>query len=386
MKPLDEIFAGLQDDPHGASSAVAPRAPHVRDPFDLGQMRALLFLSLLPCISMALYNTGYQANLAVSLGGSPLAGWRSSVFTTLGGQFAGTSVPSSILLGALYFLPAAAVAVLSAFFVETLNARQRGRRPSNAYLISGVLLALSLPPTAPLWQVALGMAFGVLFGQEVFGGPGMTFLNPVLVGRAFLFFAYPAEMSGDAPWIAAAFTDVDGFSGATPLSRAMLDPASFAELQWWDAFTGRIPGSMGETSALACALGGMLLIATRIVSWQTIAGAATGTLAAAWMFNSLATDPGSMRALPFHWHIVTGGWAFGMVFLATDPSSSPFTDGGRWLHGIGIGALTVLIRVANPAYTEGVMLAILFMSVFAPLINFIAAERTFRRRRARGAA
>jgi Na+-transporting NADH:ubiquinone oxidoreductase subunit B len=246
----------------------------------------------------------------------------------------------------------------------------------------GLLLALTLPPTTPLWQAFLGAAFGTLFGQEVFGGPGMTFLHPVLLGRAFLFFAYPGAMSGDEPWIAASFAQVDGFSGATPLTRAMLDSPALADVSWWDCFVGVIPGSMGETSALACVIGAVVLIGARIVSPWTIAGVALGTIAVAWSFNSAAGED-LMKSLPFHWHVVIGSWAFGTVFLATDPASSPFTGAGRLIYGIGVGALVILIRVANDAYAEGTMLAILFMNVFAPLINYVTVRLHVRRRRRR---
>jgi Na+-transporting NADH:ubiquinone oxidoreductase subunit B len=226
----------------------------------------------------------------------------------------------------------------------------------------------------------------VIFGKEVFGGTGMNFLNPALVTRAFLFFAYPADISGDAPWIAASFLDVDSFSGATLLAQAAANPGALAGASWTDAFLGWVPGSMGETSALACLLGAGFLVLTRVGSWRTMAGVTLGTFLMAWLLNTAGSETNPMFAVPFHWHIVLGGWALGTVYMATDPVSSSFTDGGRWLYGLGIGIFTLLIRVVNPAYPEGMMLAILFMNMFAPLIDYFALQRNIRRRLARSAA
>jgi Na+-transporting NADH:ubiquinone oxidoreductase subunit B len=246
-----------------------------------------------------------------------------------------------------------------------------------------MLIPLTLPPTIPLWQVGLGTAFGVIFAKEVFGGTGMNFLNPALVARAFLFFAYPADISGDAPWIAANFLDVDSFTGATLLAQVASGTDALAHASWSHAFLGWTPGSMGETSALACLLGAGLLILTRVGSWRTMLGVTLGTFGMASLLNVVGSDTNAMFAVPFHWHIVLGGWALGMVYMATDPVSSSFTDGGRWLYGLGIGTLAVLIRVVNPAYPEGMMLAILFMNMFAPLIDYFAIQRNVRRRLAR---
>jgi Na+-transporting NADH:ubiquinone oxidoreductase subunit B len=242
----------------------------------------------------------------------------------------------------------------------------------------------------PLWQVAVGAAFGTLFGKEVFGGTGMNFLNPVLVGRVFLFFAYPAQLSGNAPWTAASarasFAGVDGFSGATLLTRASSDAAALAGASWSQAFLGWTPGSMGETSVLACLLGAAVLLVTQVASWRIMLGVSLGTLAMALLFNWIGSETNPMFQVPFHWHVVTGGWALGTVFLATDPVSSCFTDSGRWIFGIGIGVLTILIRVLNPAYPEGIMLAILLMNIFAPLIDYFVVQANIRRRLERDAA
>jgi Na+-transporting NADH:ubiquinone oxidoreductase subunit B len=249
-----------------------------------------------------------------------------------------------------------------------------------------MLIPLILPPTIPLWQVALGTAFGVVFGKEIFGGVGMNFLNPALVTRAFLFFAYPAEISGEAPWIAANFQGVDTFTGATLLAQSAVTPAVLEGADWMAAFLGRIPGSMGETSALACVAGGVFLIVTRVGSWRTIAGVMIGSWAMVMLLNWAGSDTNPMFAVPFHWHLVLGGWAFGAVFMATDPVSSAFTSTGKWVYGAGIGLLAILIRVVNPAYPEGMMLAILFMNMFAPLIDHFVVRANVRRREVRYAA
>ncbi|MFP6580645.1 MAG: RnfABCDGE type electron transport complex subunit D, partial [Myxococcota bacterium] len=248
------------------------------------------------------------------------------------------------------------------------------------------LIPLTLPPTIPLWQVGLGTGFGILIGKEVFGGTGMNFLNPALVARAFLFFAYPANLSGTEPWIAADFIDVDSFSGATWLSRAAVEPGVLDQLDWWQAFVGWIPGSMGETSALACLVGGIFICVIGVASWRTIAGVTLGTFAMASFLNWAGSDTNPMFAVPFTWHIVLGGWALGTVYMTTDPVSSSYTDTGRWIYGFLIGVLTVLIRSINPAYPEGIMLAILFMNMFAPLIDYFFLQANIRRRVARDAA
>jgi len=247
-----------------------------------------------------------------------------------------------------------------------------------------MLFPLILPPTIPLWQVAIGISFGVVIGKEVFGGTGMNVLNPALVSRAFLFFAYPGQISGDAVWVAA-----DGFSGATWLARAADEGvAALREgLNWWDAFLGFIPGSMGETSTLACLIGAVILIGTQVGSWRTMAGVVLGTLGSSLLLNALAGQVSNpFFGVPFWWHIVLGGWAFGTVFMATDPVSSAFTETGKWIYGACIGVFVVLVRVVNPAYPEGMMLAILLMNVFAALIDHVVVARNVKRRMARYAA
>jgi Na+-transporting NADH:ubiquinone oxidoreductase subunit B len=244
-----------------------------------------------------------------------------------------------------------------------------------------MLYTLILPPAIPLWQVALGISFGVVIGKEVFGGTGKNFLNPALTGRAFLFFAYPAQMSGDAVW-----TAVDGFSGATPLGLSALggvEAIVAANVTWLDAFFGSIQGSIGATSTVACLLGGAFLIYTRIASYRIIFGVFIGMLATTLLLNAVGSDTNPMFAMPWYWHLVLGGFAFGMVFMATDPVTAAMTDAGRWIFGLLIGFMTVLIRVVNPAFPEGIMLAILFANIFAPLIDYCVMQANIRRRRLR---
>jgi Na+-transporting NADH:ubiquinone oxidoreductase subunit B len=244
-----------------------------------------------------------------------------------------------------------------------------------------------LPATIPLWQVAMGISFGVVLGKEIFGGTGMNFLNVALLSRAFLFFAYPGEISGDAVWVAAG-TSADGVSGATWLAvAAEQGQAALASgVSWRDAFLGLIPGSMGETSALACLIGAAILILTGVGSWRIMAGVTIGTVVMALGLNAIGSDTNPFFATPFWWHFVLGGWAFGTIFMATDPVSAAQTDKGRWIYGFLIGVLVVLVRVVNPAYPEGMMLAILLMNVMAPLIDHFVVAKNIKRRRARYAA
>ena len=239
-----------------------------------------------------------------------------------------------------------------------------------------------VPPTLPLWQAALGITFGVVVAKEIFGGTGRNFLNPALAGRAFLFFAYPAQISGDAVWTAA-----DGFSGATALSQwaqggqgGLVNTITGNTISWMDAFIGNIPGSIGEVSTLALILGGLMIVYMRIASWRIIAGVMIGMVAVSTLFNLIGSDTNAMFSMPWHWHLVLGGFAFGMIFMATDPVSASFTSKGKWWYGILIGAMAVMIRVVNPAYPEGMMLAILFANLFAPLFDNLVVEGNVKRR------
>ena len=247
-----------------------------------------------------------------------------------------------------------------------------------------MLIPLTLPAGIPLWQVALGTTFGIVIGKEIFGGTGMNILNPALTTRAFLFFAYPADISGNV-WVAV--TAPDAVTGATAMANVATSGINgLANISWWDAFLGLIPGSMGETSTLACLAGALLLIITGIGSWRIMLAVTIGTLLATWGLNTIGSTTNPYFELPFWWHVVLGGWAFGMVYMATDPVTACQSNTGRWIYGLLIGVLAVLIRVVNPAYPEGMMLAILFMNVFAPTIDHFVVQANIRRRKARAIA
>jgi len=368
---------------------------HVRDSVDLKRVMGLVVVALVPCILMAMYNTGHQANLALE--GATPEGWRGAVVDALGVGFSPSNPFACLIHGALYFLPIFLVTQLAGGFWEVVFAVVRRHEINEGFLVTGMLFPLTLPPGTPLWQVALGISFGVVIGKEVFGGVGKNFLNPALTGRAFLYFAYPAFMSGDKVWVA-----VDGYTHATPLGAlasatqeaALPGMASITDglgISWWDAFLGSIPGSMGETSALACLIGAGVLILTGIGSWRIMLGVLIGALGSAALFwwptlggETWMGNP--MYLMPPHWHLVVGGLAFGLVFMATDPVSAAMTEQGKWIYGLLIGVMTTLIRVINPGYAEGVMLAILFGNVMAPLIDYRVTEANKKRRAARNAA
>ena len=361
-------------------------APHVRDALDMKRLMITVVIALAGCIYMALYNTGYQANLAIAAGAAPLDGWQTRAVESLGLAFAPDDLWACLVHGALYFIPVLVVTFAVGGFWEVLFAIVRRHEVNEGLLVTGMLFPLILPPTVPLWQVALGISFGVVVGKEIFGGTGMNILNPALTARAFLFFAYPAEMSGDAVWIAGA-TGTDGVSGATALARATEDGlAGVTEiLEPWQAFIGLTPGSMGETSMLACLAGAVVLVATGIGSWRIMASVAGGTLLTALLLNLVGSATNPFFEVTPLWHVLLGGWAFGTVFMATDPVTGPSTPAGHYAYGALIGVLVVLIRVVNPAYPEGMMLAILFMNLFAPLIDYVCVQANVRRRRARHA-
>jgi len=362
---------------------------HVRDGLDLKRMMITVVVALLPCVLMAFYNTGYQANHAIAVeGAEPLDNWRTMVMGLLGIAFDPTNIVSNLVHGLIYFLPVFITAFAVGGTIEMGFAVVRGHEVNEGFLVTGFLFPLVLPATIPLWQVALGIAFGVIIGKEVFGGTGMNVLNVALTARAFLFFAYPAQISGDQPWIA-----IDSTVGPTILASAAAGGLdwSTAEMavggaEWFNAFVGWIPGSMGETSALACLIGAAILIVSQIGSWRTMAGVLVGTLVMGGFLNSVGSETNAMFQMPVFWHLVVGGWAFGTVFMATDPVTSSFTEAGKLIYGFGIGVMVILVRVINPAYPEGMMLAILFMNMFAPFIDHFFVQANIKRRALRYAA
>ena len=336
------------------------RASHVRDPLDSKRMMSTVIVALLPCLFFGIWNAGYQAHVAQGISGTF---WE------------------YMLYGAIKVLPIVLVSYAVGGISELVFCLVKREEINEGFLVTGMLYPLSLAPTTPLWQVAIGIIFGIIIGKEVFGGTGFNILNPALTARVFVFFAYPASISGDAVW-----TAVDGYTSATPLLYAtgLANGADVVQaLQTYSVngiagtsyslenmFLGLIPGSIGETSTLACLIGAVFLIATGVGNWRTMLGCCFGVFVCATLLNAVAgPDSNPAMHLPFYYHYVMGSFAFGAVYMATDPVSSSQTQKGMLIYGFFIGLLCVLIRVVNPAYPEGMMLAILFMNVFAPAID-----------------
>ncbi|WP_374423194.1 NADH:ubiquinone reductase (Na(+)-transporting) subunit B [Paracoccus sp. (in: a-proteobacteria)] len=352
-------------------------APHARSYIDMKRIMTYVVIATIPCILMALYNTGLQVNTAIASLGVP-PGWRTAVISGLGIGFDPDSIFANMMHGLMYFLPIYLVTLIVGGIWEVIFATVRGHEVNEGFLVTSMLYTLILPPAVPLWQVALGISFGVVIGKEVFGGTGKNFLNPALVGRAFLYFAYPAYMSGDTIW-----TPVDGFSGATAL--AVSASEGYQQLAahgvtWMDAFLGTIQGSLGETSTLACMIGLAFLLITKIANWRLIVGCLGGMIGFSLLLNVIGSDSNPMFAMPWYWHLVLGGYAFGLAFMVTEPVSASHTNAGRYIYGALIGFMVVMIRVINPAFPEGMMLAILFGNVFAPLIDWFVVRANIRRR------
>ena len=364
-------------------SDVTKTGSHVRDSLDLKRMMVMVVFALTPCIFMALFNTGRQANLAIASGEAinPIDNWQTQLLQAIGFGFE-PGFLNNLVHGAVYFLPVYIVCMTVGGLWEVLFSCVRKHEINEGFLVTGMLFPLTLPPTIPLWQVAIGISFGVVIGKEVFGGTGKNFLNPALTARALLYFAYPAQITGNTVWTAA-----DGFSGATALGQLATAPVAngmdAVTTGWMASFLGDIQGSMGETSTLACLIGAAILIATRIGSWQIMAGCVLGAVGLSGVFYAVGSEANPMFAMSPWWHLVVGGFAFGTVFMATDPVSAAMTSTGKWIYGILIGVMTILIRVINPAYPEGIMLAILFGNTMAPLIDYFVIQANVKRRAAR---
>jgi len=356
---------------------------HVRDRMDMKRLMIFVLYALAPCILLGWYNIGRQGFLAEGM--------------------ADFSVLDAVMRGGWHMLPVIITSYTAGGIAELVFCIVRKHEINEGFLVTAMLYPLTLPPTIPLWMAAAGIVFGVVIGKEVFGGVGMNILNPALTARAFVFFTYPAAISGAKVWDVGGsswlFNEpnqvVDGYTGATPLLAVAsgergADPVAILQNMGWtytDLALGAIPGSMGEVSAVAAVLGALFLLATGIASWQTMVGCVMGLVGGALAMNAVAgPDALPLYMLPPHYHLVMGGFAFGAVFMATDPVSSPTLNWSRFLYGIGIGFLCVLVRVVNPAYPEGMMLAILFMNVFAPLIDYVFVQQSTKRRAARLAA
>ena len=362
-------------------NSVTKTSAHVRDGIDLKRIMITVWLCTFPAMFYGMYNLGYQSNLILAdMGATSIEGWRGAIIGLLAGHDP-SSLWDNFIYGATFFLPIYATVFIVGGFWEVLFAMKRGHEVNEGFFVTSVLFALTLPPSIPLWQAALGISFGVVIGKEVFGGTGKNFLNPALTGRAFLYFAYPAAMSGDGVW-----TGVDGYTGATSLSIAAQQGMEVLQSQvsWLDAFIGNVHGSIGEVSSLAILLGGSVLLIMGIASARIVAGVFIGAALTVLLYSAVG-DPSSnpMFAMPFWWHFVIGGFAFGAFFMATDPVSASMTNVGKWWYGGLIGFMTITIRVVNPAFPEGIMLAILFANLFAPLIDNFVVNANIKRRLAR---
>ena len=348
---------------------------HVRDSVDLKRNMILVMFALTPCILYGVYNIGNQAWLA----GGELSGWRGAIVSSMGLTLA-DGILAKFLYGLTWFLPLYIVIFATGLFWEILISMIRKHEIYEGVFVTSILFPLIVPPSVPLWQVAVAMSFAVVLGKEVFGGTGMNFMNPALLARAFLFFAYPAQISGDKVW-----TVVDGVSQATPLSQFAAS-AAVPDVSMLDAFLGKIPGCIGETSTLCCIAAGVFLLLIRVSSWRIIVSCVAGMAVTALFFNVLysagvCTLP--MCAVNPLWHFVLGGFAFGLVFMVTDPVTASQTMTGQWFYGAFVGMMCIIIRNINVAYPEGMMLAILMGNIVAPLIDYFVVEANIKRRSAR---
>ncbi len=379
-----------------SSGRVTTGRTHVRDFAEYKRIMIIVWFAVFPAMFWGFYNIGNQTVSAIA--SLPNAqdivaqsyalfsnDWHYALAQLFGASLgADAGLYSKMVIGAVYFLPIYIVVFAVGAFWEVLFCLVRHHEINEGFFVTSIVFALVVPPTMPLWQAALGISFGVLIGKEVFGGTGRNFVNPALCGRAFLFFAYPASISGTNCWV-----PVDGYSGATPLAqwasggeKALVDAAGNA-INWMDAFLGNIPGSIGEGSTLMILVGAALILATGVASFRIMLGILIGAFLTASMFNAIGSVTNNMFSMPFAWHAVLGGFAFGTVFMATDPVSSSFTNKGKWAFGILIGLMVILIRTVNPAYPEGMMLAILFANCWAPLFDYLATSRDIKRRNAR---
>lgn len=373
LEKLHPLFDAIQT--VAFTPAIPTRADtHVRDSLDLKRFMTFVIIALMPPFFYGIYNTGFQAGSAAGLH---------------------VGFVAAMVRGAWVVLPMLMVSYAVGLFWEVLFASVRRHPISEGFLVTGLLFPMTLPPTTPLWQVAMGISFGVVIGKEIFGGTGRNILNPALTGRAFLFFAYPASMSGDRVWTAlqqGGRQAVDAVTAATPLSLAPLAASGKAvSTMLADAgytfqrlFLGDIPGSVGETSTLMILAGAIFLVLTGVANYRIIVGGILGMLAVAYPGYLVYLYSGGEAAHMFSihpvWHLAMGSFAFGIVYMATDPVSAPGMNLSRWIFGFAIGALTVTIRIYNPAYPEGTMLAILFMNLFAPLIDHFVIKARLRKR------
>jgi Na+-transporting NADH:ubiquinone oxidoreductase subunit B len=365
-----------------SSNAVTRSAPHIRGSNSVQRVWNTFVIASLPALVIGLWNLGYQINMAISdFQVEEVSGWRGWLLTESGIGFDAGSISACFIHGFLYFLPVIAVALAVGAFWEVLFARLRKKPVDEGLLAIAWLFALMLPATVPMYQVALGMTFGIVIGKLIFGGSGRYLLSPALLGLVFLVFSYPNLLSGEGAWVPLA-----GYDQPTVLElltdEGGLSVITAVDYNYWQLFIGNQPGAIGVVSTLGILLGAFFLVLTGVASWRIMLGAAAGFIGTALISNSIAPDH-YLYSVPWYWHMVLGGFVFGTVFIATDPVAGPMTNPGRWGFGVLVGSLTMVIRLFNPSYYEGVMFAILLASIFSPLIDFIVIELNVRRRKLR---
>ncbi len=378
VRAVSRAFESLRT----GSREITAGPAHVRDAVSIRRIAAVYLIALIPCLLAGAYNTGLQVQLAASAGLPLLDDWPTRLMSGMGmDPVSAATSAGAFVHGLLYFLPLAVGCYLAARSVELIFALVRREQLGPGSWVLALVFALILPPATPVWQAMLAMAFGVVMGKEVFGGTGRNLVHPVLLAWAFLFVTYPETLSGDAIWV-----PVDGERPAWLHQVSASGSPVLADLDWTSAFLGLTPGAFGETSALACFLGAGWLLLARVVSWRVVLGFFAGSILASAGFA--AADPGGnpLFGIPVHWQIVLGGWAFGMAFLVTDPVTGAHTNPGRWVYGLIAGAFVVFVRVLNPTQLDGTAIALLFMNLFAPLIDYWFVAANVRRRRARNAA
>jgi len=379
--PLFDAFENL----FFSTSGKTKNPIHVRDGLDIQKLMVTVWLATFPAMFFGMYNIGNQSlDYLNEINTLNTGDWHHYLISFVG--YDNTSFFNKLWFGAVYFLPIYAVVFIVAIAWETLFASIRKHEINEGAFVTTVLFALSCPPDIPLWQAAMGITFGIVIGKEIFGGTGKNFLNPALTGRAFIYFAYPTQLSGDKVWISGLSDNLiipEGFSGATPLGVAAEQgiPGLSSSFNWWDAFIGNIPGSIGETSVIAIFIGLLILLITKVASYRIVLGTLIGMILMSSFLNIVGSDSNPMFLVPWYWHLVIGGFAFGLVFMATEPVSGSGTNLGRWIYGLVIGVMVVLIRVINPAFPEGMMLAILFANLLAPVIDHVVVSSNIKKRK-----
>ena len=351
---------------------------HIRDRLDVQRVMVVVWLATFPAMFWGMYNMGFWGLDYLDRGNFSSTGdWHNWLV-----QLVGTDVNNHFhrfWFGMVYFIPIYATVFVVGIACEAIFATIRRHEINEGAFVSTVLFSLSCPPDIPLWQAASGIAFGIVVGKELFGGTGKNFLNPALTGRAFIYFAYPTELSGDMVWIAGLVDNgaLDGYSGATALGIGAAEGMAgiSSNFTWGQSFFGHIPGSIGETSTFLILLSGAYLVYTKIASWRIIFATMIGMIAMSTFLNFVGSETNPMFSVPWYWHLTIGGFAFGMIFMATEPVTAASTNKGRWIYGLSIGIIAVLIRVVNPAFPEGMMLAILFANLLAPAIDFAVTSR-----------